>query len=107
MAKIKCAECRFTKQDKVASEYTKKKCAGCPVDGYCTCKKKSCVCGEGCEFKYTERICPKQILKWEAIQCANADGPYHRSLLNVTINGEKQKEITWSGCEYGERRDGA
>jgi len=102
--KLKCAECLYAKQDMVASEYTKKKCKGCEVDSYCTCKKKSCKCGEGCEFKYTDRICPKQQLKWAAYQCANAASEYHKSLLNVSPNGDKQTEITWSGCKHGKRR---
>ena len=41
---------------------------------------------------------------WMAFECGNSASEYHRCLLNVTINGEKQSRITWSGCKFGKRR---
>ena len=38
---------------------------------------------------------------WTAYECVNSRSEYHKSLLNVTINGEKQSQITWSGCAEG------
>ena len=90
---IRCAECRYTAADANASEYTQKRCG--------KCERR-----ENCEIKKTGGICDKQILKWAAIQCACADSEYHRSLLNVTTDGSQLDFISWSGCEYGERRDG-
>lgn len=40
---------------------------------------------------------------WNAYECGNTRSEYHKSLLNVTQNGDKQYRITWAGCEYGER----
>ena len=96
--KIRCAKCEYARHDKNASEYTRKKCKGCEFD--CGCKSK-CKCDKKCKFKHTDEICPKQRLVWKAIQCANSDSEYHRSLLNVTPNGDKQQCITWVGCEEG------
>ncbi len=42
---------------------------------------------------------------WTAYECSNPDGEYHKALLNVGINGERQKQISWQGCELGRRRD--
>ena len=99
--KIKCADCEYARQDKMASEYTKKSCKGCERNKNCVCGKKECKCGKGCKFKGTDDICPMQILLWKAVQCTNPDSEYHRSLLNVTVNGDKQTAITWSGCAEG------
>lgn len=41
---------------------------------------------------------------WTAFQCGNDKSKYHRCLLNITPNGDKQSRITWTGCELGERR---
>lgn len=41
---------------------------------------------------------------WTAYECGNSHSEYHKSLLNVTPNGEKQERISWSGCSFGERR---
>ena len=101
---IQCAGCRYATVDKNASEYTRKRCKDCELDSGCTCGKKECKCGEGCGLKGTDAICPKQELKWAAYQCGCSDSEYHKALLNVTPNGDKQECISWSGCEYGERR---
>jgi len=41
---------------------------------------------------------------WMAYECSNPESEYHRSLLNISINGEKQKIISWSGCDKGIRK---
>ena len=41
---------------------------------------------------------------WTAYQCGNHKSEFHRSLLNITINGDKQKFISWRGCVVGERK---
>ena len=41
---------------------------------------------------------------WTAYECGNSHSEYHNALLNVTPNGDKQYQISWSGCEHGERR---
>jgi len=38
---------------------------------------------------------------WTAYECGNHDSDYYGCLLNITSNGDKQKEITWRGCEEG------
>ena len=102
----RCIDCRFVRQDKAASEYTKKSCRGCEIDKYCTCGKKECKCGEGCEFKHTDEICPKQIIKWAAYECGCPQSEYFKSLLNVTQNGDKQPKVSWAGCGQWQRRVG-
>ena len=99
--KLKCVECRYVRQDVSASEYTLKRCKGCEIDDYCTCSKKECKCGEGCEFKATDAVCPKQVLKWAAYECGNLNSEYYKSLLNVSPNGDMQIAVTWSGCGKG------
>ena len=104
---IKCAECRYAVVDKKASEYTLRRCKDCELNTNCTCKKKECKCGKGCKYrKDPDTPCPKQDIKWAAYQCACSDSEFHKGLLNVTPNGDKQSRITWIGCEYGERRLG-
>ena len=100
---ITCAECRFATVDEKASEYTRKRCKGCDMDSECTCRKRDCMCGKGCAYKNTDDVCPRQELRWAAIQCACSDSDYHRALLNVTKGGDQQEHISWIGCEYGER----
>lgn len=41
---------------------------------------------------------------WTAYQCSNHKSEYHKSLLNVTEDGDRCMRITWSGCEHGERK---
>jgi len=108
MAKnIRCAVCRYTAVDKNASGYTKKHCKDCELDSGCTCGKKPCECGKGCENKGTDIVCPKQELKWAAYRCICKDSDYFKALLNVSESGSKQEGISWSGCEFGERRRGS
>ena len=102
--KLHCSACRYAVIDKHASEYTQKRCKGCELDSGCACKKRPCVCGDGCEHKGTDDICSKQILKWAAYECGCSESEYYKALLNVTPNGDKQERITWTGCEDGERR---
>ena len=58
----------------------------------------------GCRFARPDRNAITR--KWTAYECGNPESGYHRCLLNVTITGDKQERITWSGCPHGERRDG-
>ena len=112
--KIKCSKCEYAQQDRNASEYSKKRCGVCEVWETCTvcrnCKKrddckarKSQSNKQSCDRRY-DTICPKQTLIWKAIQCANPDSEYHRSLLNVAPNGDRQDRVTWSGCVEGVER---
>ena len=99
---IRCAQCRYVMQDITASEYTHKRCIGCELDAHCTCRKKVCKCGKGCEYRNTDDICPKQTLNWAAYECGNNRSGYHKALLNVTINGDKRTGVSWSGCKEGQ-----
>jgi hypothetical protein len=40
--------------------------------------------------------------KWTAYECGNSESPYHKSLLNITKNGNKLQGIIWSGCASGQ-----
>ncbi len=42
---------------------------------------------------------------WTAYECSHSESEYDKALLNVGINGETQKRISWTGCEFGKRRD--
>jgi len=92
--------------DTQASEYTKKHCKRCELDSGCACQKRECVCGGGCGFKGNDAICPRQTLKWAAIQCVCSASEYYRALLNVTVQGDKQHFISWGGCEDGVLAEG-
>jgi hypothetical protein len=107
---------QFVAADKKASEYTHKHCRACDMRDACEiclgCRERgSCKprtnpkLKQGCERRL-ERVCGKQSLKWEAIQCVCDDSEYYRSLLNVTPHGNKQSEVSWKGCYQGERRCG-
>lgn len=102
---IRCVSCRFARQDKAASVYTRKQCKNCELNADCTCQKKICKCGKGCKFRNTDTICQKQQLNWKAIECGCSYSEYYKSLLNVTPSGDMQERITWSGCSCGERRE--
>ncbi len=41
---------------------------------------------------------------WKAYECSNPESEYHKSLINISENGDKHKRISWSGCKHGERR---
>jgi hypothetical protein len=41
---------------------------------------------------------------WEAYECSNPKSEYHKSLINISEDGNKHKRISWSGCEHGERK---
>jgi hypothetical protein len=65
-------------------------------------KTKECVRCISCRYaKVDEKASDKN---WTAYECGNEQSEYHKSLLNVTPNGDKQHRISWSGCEHGERR---
>lgn len=42
--------------------------------------------------------------KWKAYECGNPQSEFHKSLLNVSVHGNKQPAITWSGCSCAVRR---
>jgi len=44
--------------------------------------------------------------EWTAFECGNYDSEYYRGLLNITLDGDKQEQITWTGCKHGEPVDG-
>lgn len=110
--RIKCSECEYARQDKNASEYSKKTCgkcerwADCEVCRGCkkrnTCKARNNQNGKQSCDRRCEIICGQQELRWAAYQCTNADSEFYRSLLNVTPNGDMQTSITWCGCREGE-----
>ncbi|MGI6435575.1 MAG: hypothetical protein ACOX0F_09460 [Syntrophomonadaceae bacterium] len=41
---------------------------------------------------------------WKAYECGNPESEYHKSLINISENGDKHKRISWSGCDQGERK---
>ena len=109
---IRCAQCRFTRQDMHSSEYSQKHCRQCEVREDCEicqgcklyekCKARASVNkSQGCDRRL-ENVCSRQELKWAAIQCVNRDSDCYRALLNITIDGDMQDEITWCGCAWGE-----
>ena len=113
---IRCAVCVYARQDIKASAYTQKRCGKCELREDCEicrdCEKcDSCEarenpkCIQRCERRF-DAICSQQQLEWAAIQCTNPKSEYHRALLNVTLNGDMQNRVTWSGCACGERRGG-
>lgn len=55
-----------------------------------------------CRFVRTDRIASDR--DWTAYMCGNPMSVYHRALLNVSINGDKQSRVSWIGCDKGERR---
>jgi hypothetical protein len=112
--KIRCALCEYARQDRKASEYTNKRCGKCEKWADCevcrSCKKrgdckarKNQAAKQGCERR-GDTVCGMQELRWAAFECTNPDSEYHRSLLNVTVNGDMQRAVTWSGCEEGVAR---
>jgi hypothetical protein len=111
---IRCRNCEYAKPDKKASDYTIKHCSACDNWKSCpvcfSCKKRdNCNKRQNQELQQScnrrcDTICPKQEIVWTAFQCTNSESEFFRSLLNVTYNGEKEDEITWSGCEEAERR---
>jgi hypothetical protein len=111
---IRCAECEYARPDKKASTYTRKHCKVCDRRDACelcrgcqerdNCKaRKNPKLTQSCARR-VDTVCPKQTLTWTAYQCTNSDSEYHRALLNVTVHGGMQTEITWCGCAEGERR---
>ena len=118
MAKnIRCADCRYARQDVGASDYTQKRCKscddrenceiclGCPTRGTCEIRRNPKL-PQRCDRRF-EKLCSCQVLKWAAIECGCSCSEYHKALLNVTPGGDRQTRITWNGCPCGERRDGA
>ncbi len=47
---------------------------------------------------------PASDRDWKAYGCGNPKSEYHKSLINISENGDKHKRISWSGCEHGRRK---
>ena len=62
-------------------------------------KKIKCA---GCEYATVDKVASEG--NWMAYECSNSSSEYYKSLVNVGYNGEKNKVISWSGCEQGSRR---
>jgi hypothetical protein len=41
---------------------------------------------------------------WTAFVCGNPKSDCHKSFLYISMDGNKQDYLCWSGCEHGERR---
>ena len=65
-------------------------------------KTKECVSCISCRYAKVDKKASDK--NWTAYECGNEQSEYHKALLNVTSNGDKQHQISWSGCEHGERR---
>jgi hypothetical protein len=114
--KINCASCKYAQKDKKASEYSVKHCGKCESRADCEvcrdCKNRdACKVRRNPSLKQTcdrrfETVCNRQTLRWMAYECVNRRSDYHKALLNVTVNGDKQAYISWAGCARGERRCG-
>jgi hypothetical protein len=62
------------------------------------CKQKHIRCAE-CRFVRVDKaFCEGS---WTAYECGNPKSEFHRSLLNVNINGDKLPKVCWSGCAEG------
>jgi len=62
-------------------------------------KKMKC---RDCRFPIiSEAASDKQ---WMAFVCGNPKSDCHKSFLNISMDGNKQHYLCWSGCEHGERR---
>ena len=38
---------------------------------------------------------------WTAYECGNEKSPYHKSLVNISLDGDMLPVIAWSGCVKG------
>lgn len=41
---------------------------------------------------------------WTAYECSNSMSEYHKSLLNITPEGDRNRRVSWFGCSQGERK---
>ncbi len=78
---IKCVSCKYARVDEYA-----------PGNGTVTVQNK--------KDKTYRRVF------WKGIECTNPDSVYHKSLLNIDVNGNKWHRIVWGGCLDGKRRCG-
>lgn len=56
-----------------------------------------------CRFAKVDKAASEK--NWTAYECGNSESEYYRALLNVTLNGDKNTRISWSGCACGERKN--
>lgn len=55
-----------------------------------------------CRFASVDK--PASDKDWTAYECGNPKSEYHRSLINISVNGDKHKRMSWFGCEHGEMK---
>lgn len=112
---IRCTDCRFAVVDTNLSDYTRKQCrtcaawetcevcAGCKLRDECKARKKS-KRAKNCDRK-RDTPCSNQQVKWAAFVCGCSKSEYSGCTLNMSINGNKLREIAWSGCKFGEVKE--
>jgi hypothetical protein len=42
---------------------------------------------------------------WKPVKCNCPDSDYYGAWLNITLDGNPQSRVTWTGCPFGERSD--
>lgn len=67
-----------------------------------TDKQNHIECAE-CMYARPDKIASEK--GWTAYECGNVDSEYYKSLLNVSSEGDKQRIISWGGCELGNQGD--
>ena len=55
-----------------------------------------------CRFARVDKAASEK--NWTAYTCSNPNSEYHMALLNISVDGNKLKRISWSGCVCGERK---
>ena len=40
---------------------------------------------------------------WTAYECGNRKSEYYKALVNVSLDGDMLRRVTWKGCPCGER----
>ena len=69
-----------------------------PENRWCPMKIK-CI---SCRFATVDKSASDK--HWNAYECGNPKSEYHKSLINISEDGNKHKRISWSGCQHGERK---
>ena len=62
-------------------------------------KQVKCI---SCEYARPDKNMSEK--NWTAYNCGNPDSDYYGCLLNVSVNGDKHKRISWGGCPLGRRK---
>jgi len=58
---------------------------------------------KNCRYCKADKNTTVDNSSWVAMECKNPESVYYHSLLNITPNGSPQEEVTWRGCEHGEK----